>query len=221
MRVRHASLLALLVASTAVACAGGTTSTTTPSSGASSPVAPSAAASTAVSSDAPATDAATGPPASVEPGASLDPTKSDAGIAARLTISNDTRGGRDGTHDIYGVAGDGSECDGAFEDGFVVVAWYDDAPQGTIRQFSIGVEKDDVPEEDGTSSGIEGGRVSFDFASETGVGTQYTGDAAGDDEGSSTIDITRAGSSLTFDFEGVTFAGVEFTGQLICADAAE
>jgi hypothetical protein len=221
MRVRHASFPAIFVALTAAACAGGTTTTTTPSSGAGSPVAPPAAASAGAPSSAPATFAATDAPASIDPGASLDPTQSDAGIAARVTISNDTRGGRDGTHDIYGIAGDGSECDGAFENGFVVVAWYDGAPQGTIRQFSIGVEKDDVPEEDGTTSGIEDGRVSFDFASETGVGTRYTGDAASDGQGSSTIDITRAGSTLTFDFDGVTFAGVQFTGQLMCADASD
>ena len=51
------------------------------------------------------------------------------------------------------------------------------------------------------------------------MGTQYTGNATEPDEGSVTIDVTRVGASLTFDFDGVTNAGVTFVGQLICADA--
>ena len=226
MHLRRASITVLLLGLAAPACGGGTT-TSAPSgaavspSAAASPVAPSGAASLIAPSGAPATGpSATGVAASDDPGASLDPTRSDAGIAARVKITNDSRGGRDGTHDIYGVAEDGSECSGAFEaPNYGVVAWYDDAPNGMIHRFSISVGADDIPETDGMASRIEDGRVSFDFVSETGVGTQYTGDATGDDEGSSTVDITRTGSTLTFDFSGVTYDGVSFAGQLICADA--
>ncbi len=54
--------------------------------------------------------------------------------------------------------------------------------------------------------------------SETGFRTQYTGDATRENEGSATIDVTRAGTSLTFDFEGVTNDGVNFAGQMICVE---
>jgi hypothetical protein len=55
--------------------------------------------------------------------------QSDAGIAAIVTLSNDTRGGRDGTHVVYGVQGDGSDCSPTFEgDEYIAVAWHDDAP---------------------------------------------------------------------------------------------
>jgi hypothetical protein len=145
---------------------------------------------------------------------------SDAGIGAIVTISNDSSGGRDGTHVIYGVDADGSECDGSFEEpDFIVVAWADEAPIGQMHRFGISVMAEDVPEADGTTADIEDGGVSFDFVSESGIGTQYTGNATRENEGSSTIDITREGSTLTFDFVGETFAGVDFEGQFICADA--
>lgn len=150
------------------------------------------------------------------PTESLDPTLSDAGIAARVTVTNDARANRDGTYDIYGVDEDGSECSGAFEDDYLVVAWYDDAPDGHIRRFSVRVAHEDVPSSDGATTDITDGGVSFDFSGGF-IGTTYTGSATREDEGSATIDVTRSGDSLTFDFEGVTNDGVNFVGQLICA----
>jgi len=153
------------------------------------------------------------------PGASLDPSLSDAGIVARVTISNDSRRGRDGTHDIIGLDADGSECSGAFEEpGYTVVAWYDDAPIGLIHRFGISVAAAEIPETDGSVTDIADGSVSFDFVSERGLDTGYTGDVGRENEGSSTIDVTRAGTSLVFDFVGVTNEGVNFAGQFICVE---
>lgn len=150
------------------------------------------------------------------PSGSLDPSQSDAGIAARVTISGDTNMGRDGTHDIYGVAGDGSECNGSFEEpDYTVVAWFDDAPFEEIHRFGITVKADQIPSADDTVT-VDDGRLSFDFNSESGFGTQYT--AAPPEDGTLTLDIARSGDSLTFDFDGTTAAGVQVVGQLICAD---
>ena len=198
-----------------VACTGGGQPTRPPSSVATS--GPTSAAPPAPTGE-PATPGPTSAP-SEAPTAGLDPSLSDAGIVARVTISNDTRGGRDGTHDIIGVAADGSECSGSFEEpDYLVVAWYTAAPNGQIHRFGIGVAAEDVPEPDGLTTDIENGGVSFDFKSETGFGTQYSGNATLENEGSVTIDVTRTGDSLTFDFEGVTNDAVNFSGQLICAE---
>ena len=75
-----------------------------------------------------------------------------------------------------------------------------------------------MPAADGSTTDITDGGVSFDFVSETGFRTQYTGDATRENEGSATIDVTRAGTSLTFDFEGVTYDGVNFAGQMTCVE---
>jgi hypothetical protein len=88
---------------------------------------------------------------------------------------------------------------------------------GEIRRLGVSVEKEDVPATDGSTPDITHGCVSFDFASPTGVGTQYSGNATVN-EGSSTIDVTSAGTTLTFDFEGATSAGATFSGQIICAE---
>lgn len=212
IRLRRAGLLVSAVLF--VACGGSGTTSAPPAPIVTASPAGSAAPSTPPS-NAPATNAPT-----TGPDGSLDPSLSDAGIVARVTISNDTRGGRDGTHDIIGLAEDGSECSGAFEEPeYIVVAWFDDAPNGQIHRFGITVAATDVPAADGSTTDVENGGVSFAFASESGLGTQYTGNATRENEGSVTIDVTRAGTSLAFDFEGVTSAGVNFVGQMICADA--
>ncbi len=213
MSIRLVSACAIAVALVVAACGGGSSPTTAP---ATSGPATSAPATSAPATSAPSTDA----PATADPAASLDPSQSDAGVAARVTITNDGRNGFDGTHDIYGVADEGSECDGAFEEpDFTVVAWNSDAPDGTIHRFGISVGADDVPATDGTTSDITDGGVSFDFATESGIGTTYTGASTRENEGSSNVDVTRSGSTLTFDFEGLTYDGVTFSGQFVCADA--
>jgi hypothetical protein len=157
--------------------------------------------------------------ATVAPGGSLDPSLSDAGIVARVTITNDTPGGRDGTHEIIGLEADSSYCLPDLGDPtYTAVAWYDDAPIGKIHRFSVSVPSADIPTEDGSTMGIEDGGVSFDFVSASGFGTQYTGAAGRPNEGSSTINVTRSGDSLTLDFEGETYVGVTFAGEMICAD---
>ena len=206
----------LTVALVLFACTGGGQPTTSPSSVTANP------GRTSTPATAPTGEPATLVPTSAQsqaPTASLDPALSDAGIVARVTLSNDSGGGRDGTHDIYGVADDGSECSGSFESPeYIVVAWHDDAPNGQIHRFGITVAADDVPTSDGSTTGIVDGGVSFSFASESGLGTQYTGNATRENEGSVTIDVTRSGDSLTFDFAGVTSNAVNFAGQLICAE---
>ena len=212
--IRRVTLL-MSVALVAVACAGGQ-----PTNPPASQPAPSVAPGTAApGSAAPQIPAASPQPTSA-PGASLDPTLSDAGIVARVTVSNDTRGGRDGTYDVIGLGADGSDCSVTFEgDEFIAVAWYDDAPNGQIHRFGVSVPAASVPESDGEVLDIGDGGVSFDFVSESGFGTTYSGAAGRENEGSSTIDVTRAGTALTFDFEGVTYDDVNFVGQMICAAA--
>jgi hypothetical protein len=213
----------------AVACGGGGTGTTRPTTGATVPpvsAAPSGAPSagtTAGPSIAPSvapTPTTEIPLSTPTPaaGASLDPSLSDAGIVARVTITGDAAyGKRDGTYDVIAVDDDGSECSPSFEgDEFIAVAWYDDAPIGQIHRFGISVDAADIPADEGTATDVEDGRVSFDFVSETGIGTQYTG-AAADDDGFVTLDITRSADAITFDFDGQTYVGVQFSGQMICA----
>jgi hypothetical protein len=72
-----------------------------------------------------------------------------------------------------------------------------------------------VPRSDGRSEDIDG-RASFDFVSESGFGTTYSGDAP-DDDGRASIDVNRLGVLLSFAFEGVTWDDVAFEGQLVCA----
>lgn len=159
------------------------------------------------------------PSAAPSPAPSLDPSLSDAGIVGRATITNDSRAGRNGTYDIIGVAAD-SSCGISFEgDEVIAVAANYDAPEGQLRQMSVNVPREDVPAEDGqTTSGITDGGASFDFVSQSGIGTQYSGNAADDERTSSTIAVTRHGTGLAFDFTGTTWDAIPFSGQLICAD---
>lgn len=209
---------ALIVVALLIGCTGAQPSSS-PTASPPPTVAPTAPATAPATTSAAPTPSPT--PADVpSPGCCIDPSLSDAGIAARVTIVNDGRAERDGTHDIYGVAADGSECDGSFEEpAFVVVAWDDDAPDGSIHRFGISIGADDIPEADGTTGGITDGSVSFDFVSESGFGTTYTGAAMRENEGSSTISVTRSGSTLTFQFDGVTWDNVSFGGEFVCTNA--
>ena len=84
------------------------------------------------------------------PGSSLDPTLSDAGVAGRVTIQNDTRNDWTGTHEILGRAADGSNCSASFDgNSFAAVAWYDDAPDGMIHQMSVSLPIDELPANNG------------------------------------------------------------------------
>ena len=75
---------------------------------------------------------------------------------------------------------------------YTAVAWYDDAPNGKIHRFSITVPLEDVLAEDGAVTDIADGRVSLDFVSESGFGTQYDNDNSDPEHGGSgTIDVTR------------------------------
>jgi hypothetical protein len=150
-------------------------------------------------------------------GASLDPSQSDAGVVGRVTITNDERGGRDGTHDIIAVDADGSDCSQGFSDDFTAIAWYDDAPEEMIHWMSVSVLGTNIPDEDGTTSGITDGRVWIDFASEDFGGTAYSADVEDDPRTSVTIDVTRAADTLVFDFEALTWDGIPFSGQMICS----
>ena len=166
---------------------------------------------------APTTRASAPPNPTAPPLATLDPSRSDAGVFGRVTIDNDTRADRNGVYDIYGVDDDGSECSGAFEEpDYIVVAYDEDAADGYLRQLGVSVAAADIPEEDGIIYGIANGGVSFDFASETGFGTTYSGNSTRENQGSSTIDVTRSGAGLVFDFTGVTYDAVTFTGTLVC-----
>jgi hypothetical protein len=206
--LRHVRLLAIGLV--LAACTNGAPATTAPT-GAPATTAPTEVPPTA----APATFAPT-----TAPSASLDPSLSDAGVVGRVTISNDTRSGRDGTHDIVGVAADGSDCSLSWEgDEYTAVAWYDDAPDGMIHQMAVTIAADEVPDVDGESTmDITDGRVYIDFVSESGFGTAYSGDSTEEGEGSVTIDVTRVGEGLVFDFhDGVTWDEVRFAGQMACA----
>ena len=85
-----------------------------------------------------------------------------------------------------------------------------------IHRFGVSVGADDIPQADGTTADITDGSVSFDFASESGFGTTYTGASTRENEGSSTISVTRSGSRLTFGFEGETYDNVAFGGEFVC-----
>lgn len=230
MSVRLASLGALALASTMLACTGAGTPTSAPATSQPATAAPATAApatdepaTDAPATDAPATDApATGAPATADPGSPLDPSLSDAGIVGRVTIPADTRDERSGTHDIIGREGHGfgTDCAYNFEgDRFTAVAWDDDAANGAIWQMSVSVPTDSMPANDGEQRmGITNGVVYVDFRSESGFGTAYTGDAE-DDNGSSSIDIAVSGDIVTFDFEATTWDNIDFSGQMVCQGA--
>ena len=149
------------------------------------------------------------------PIASLDPSTSDAGVVAWVTVSNDARGGRDGTYEIAGRGADGSECALDPEgDEFTLVAWKDDAPDGQLLRLSVTIPQAQLSA--GGGSRTTDGRVSFDFVSQSGFGTLYTGDARGDNEGRSSIAASRPYGQRLFDFEGMTYDGVAFAGQAAC-----
>ena len=77
------------------------------------------------------------------PQGTLDPSRSDAGVVARVTLVNDTSGNRTGTYDVIGVLADGSECSPSFDGTeYSAVAWVSAAPNGQIHRFSISVDRD-------------------------------------------------------------------------------
>jgi hypothetical protein len=209
----------------AVACGGGTTPTTAP---ATTSINPTPAPTTATETTAPATQQptaeATAEPtaeATTGPSESLDPSQSDASVVGRVTISNDTRGGRDGTWDIVGVKDDGfiSGCSYSFDgDEFTAVAFYDDAPDGQIRHMAVTVTSDNVPDADYTVTDIQDGRVYIDFMSESGFGTAYVADTDDDDRTSVTVSVTKSGDLLTFDYDGLTWDQIPFVGQMVCGE---
>ena len=80
------------------------------------------------------------------------------------------------------------------------------------------VSPDDIPAADGSTTDITDGRAGADFNSETGFGTLYYGDATEESEGNATIDVTRIGDLLIFDYAGVTWDDISFSGQMICAE---
>ena len=165
----------------------------------------------------PTPDRSATPQVTPPPLPTLDPSRSDAGIYGRVTLDNDSRADRNSVYDIYGVVADGSECSGAFEEPDYTVAAYDDgAADGYVRRLGITVAATDIPDSEGEKTHVTNGGVSFDFASQTAFGTTYSGNATRENEGSSTIDVTRSGAGLAFDFSGVTYDAVTFSGQLVC-----
>ncbi len=153
------------------------------------------------------------------PGSSLDPSLSEAGVAGRLTIPDDSRNGWSGTHEILGLAEDGSDCDFSFDGNeFTAVAWYDSAPDGMLHQMSVTIGTDYVPANDGEQRmGINDGSIYADFVSESGFGTAYVGATSKGDGSSSSIDATLKGDTLVFSFTGTTWDGIEFSGQMMCS----
>jgi hypothetical protein len=164
-----------------------------------------------------------------EPGSSLDPSKADSGIAGRLTIPDDTRPERIGTDDrtgtseILGHADDGSDCSFSFSgDRYSAVAYYDDAPEGMLRQMSVYLPADEMPSNEGEQrTGITDGGVYADFNSESGFGTTYSGDVTQEnDPGSATIDVAIQDGAAIFTFTGETWDDIAVSGQLICSEVS-
>lgn len=153
------------------------------------------------------------------PGSSLDPSLSDAGVVGRVTLANDTRNGWTGTHEIIGLASDGSDCSYSTDgDEFTALAWHNSAPDGMIHQMAVTVPTDEMPSNDGEQrAGIADGRVYVDFVSASGFGTAYSGDATTEGAGSVTLAVSQSGSTLTFTFTGATWDAIDFSGQMICA----
>jgi hypothetical protein len=158
-------------------------------------------------------------PATVEPGSSLDPAASDAGVAGRLTIVDDTRGDRSGTHEIIGLAADGSGCSFSLTgDEFSAAAWFDGAPAGMLHQMALTIPTDTVPVNDGElRMAIPDGRFYSDFVSDSGFGTEYSSDPGQQGGGTLKVDARRSGNSLTLSFNGTTWDEIEFSGQMICS----
>jgi hypothetical protein len=148
----------------------------------------------------------------------LNPSLSDAGIVARVTLSGDSRGfDRDGTYDVIAVSDDGPYCSFTFDgDEYQAIAYDLSTDLEQVQRLSVTIPWDAIPESDGDTLGVEG-RVSFDFNAESIFGMTYTGDASHEDEGSSTIDVDRAGQMVTFSFDSTTWDDATFSGQLVCA----
>ncbi|MDQ3492577.1 MAG: PT domain-containing protein [Chloroflexota bacterium] len=69
----------------------------------------------------------------------LDPSLSDAGVVARVTLAGDSRGfDRDGTYDVIGVSGDGSGCSFTFAgDQYQAVAYDLTTDPGQVQRLSV------------------------------------------------------------------------------------
>ena len=223
--VRRAGLL-MAAGLFAVACGGGGQPTTAPSTNSTNPT---PAATTATETSGPATEQPSAGATAESTAAAtagtgvLDPSQSDANVVGRVKITNDERGHRDGTYDIVGVKDDGfiSGCSYSFEgDEFTAVAFYDAAPEGQIHQMAVVVSSDNIPDGDDTVTGIEDGRAYIDFVSESGFGTAYVGEPENDDRTSVSIDVTRSGDLLTFDYDGLTWDQIPFTGQMVCGEVS-
>ena len=149
----------------------------------------------------------------------LDPSLSDAGIVARVTLTGDSRGfERDGTYEIIAVAADAS-CSFTFDGDECQAVAYDLSTEiDQVQRLSVTVPAEAIPESDGDTTGVDG-RVSFDFNAESIFGMTYTGDASQDEEGSSTIEINRVGETIDFTFDSTTWDDATFTGQLVCGAA--
>lgn len=209
MSILRAGTLAAAVLAAVGCTTGGPTTTPTPTAAGSPTVAPPT-----TSTPTPSASSATMAPSS-SPAASLDPALSDAGVIGQVTLTGDVSGERDGTYVVVGVDGDGSGCSNSFDGTeFTAVAFVDDAPNGEIWQFSVTVAASAVPSAQG-STADNSGRVAFNFASESGIGTLYVADAS-QDSGQVTIDATRTADALRFDFQGAPYAGAQIAGTMIC-----
>lgn len=213
MFLRSASLLVVGALFAAACTTGG--GSPTPTTGATS--APSS-----VPSTLPSTAPTSAPTDAATPGASLDPSQSDAGVVGMATVDGDQRADRDGTYGIVGVDADGSSCETNFEgDQFLVSAADESAPNGQIRSIFVNVPVDAVPDTDGASSApIRDQRAGFDFASDQFAGTLYVGEPADDARTTMSITVSRADDNLVFAFAGTTWDGVAITGTMACASAA-
>lgn len=166
------------------------------------------------------------PVVTIEPGSSLDVTKSDAGVAGRVTIPDDTREVGDhftGTHEIQGREADGSYCDYSFSgDEFIAYPQYNDAPVGMLYDMIVAVPTDDMPANDGEQrAGIQNGRVVADFHTASLLGGTYSGNSNDtNDPGTSSIDVSVSGDTYTFSFTAETWDHVAFNGQVICTGVA-
>ena len=175
-----------------------------------SPV-PQPSATEAPATEAPPTEA----PPSGEPGDDLDPSLSDAGVVGRVTISNDSRGDRDGVHDIIGVAGDGSSCSVSLQgDVFTAYAGYAVGSDGEIDQMGVSLDPTLLPSAGGPPASTNEGRVFIDFVSESGFGTTYSGASSEENGGRSLIIVSLAGDTLVLDYQGTTWDDVDFEGQM-------
>jgi hypothetical protein len=224
-RVRRGGLL-ICAAIFAVACGGGTLPTVAPATESPSTPAPTVASTVAPATDEPTPEVTAEPTveATAEPTIDpdvLDPGLSDAGVVGRVTITGDSRldVSRDGTYDVIGVAADGfgSDCSYSFDgEEFTAVAYNDSADSEQIRHMAVTVAASNIPEGDETVSGIEDGRVYMEFMTEEFFGSAYRADTADDDRTSVTINVTRSGDEVTFDYSGFTWDQVDLTGSMVC-----